>query len=76
MEEGQDETRGVIGDAGGIEGGAIRHEPLAQGLHRPLVQHRQDTIVANITRTDECPRHVLDHSHVTGEVGQCMLGCC
>ena len=74
MEEGQDEASRLIGDAGGIEGGAIRHEPLTQTLYRPLVQHRQDAVVANITRTDECPRHVLDHSHVMGEVGQRMLG--
>ena len=74
MEEGQDEARGMSRDVGGIEGGAIRHESLAQGLHRPLVQHRQDGVVANITRTDECSRHVLDHSHVLGEMGQRVLG--
>ena len=74
MEERQDEARGVSRDAGGIEGGAIGHESLTQTLHRPLVQHRQDAIVANITRTDECPRHVLDHSHMLGEMGQRVLG--
>ena len=74
LEEGQDETRGVTGDAGGVVGGAIGHESLAQGLHRPLVQHRQDAIIANITRTDECSRHVLDYSHVLGKMGQRVLG--
>ena len=68
LEEGQDETRGLMGDAGGVEGGAIGHESLTQRLYRPLVQYRQYAIVANITRTDECSRHVLDHSHVLGEV--------
>ena len=57
-----------MGDAGGVEGGAIGHESLTQRLYRPLVQYRQYAIVANITRTDECSRHVLDHSHVLGEV--------